>query len=268
MDFEPDDTEQKKQPMYWIFFWTVFLVGFSLVIALFMSFEIFSFFAPVANREAARHSTSKNNLLQIGIALHNYHEQHHYFFPPGKTTTSDGKPGHSWQTLMLPYLDQGQLFHQINLDQPWNAKENQAVFHTVMPVYLNPVIDVLNPEQNYSKSPEGYGLSHYVGNELVLRKNQGMQIREIRDGMSLTIFAMEIGENFKPWGDPSSLVNPVEVIGPGKKTSQEGGNYILMGDGAVRFVSKDVDPKVLQALSTPDQGEEVREFLKQSSRGD
>ena len=71
MDFEPDDTEQKKQPMNWIFFWTVFLVGFSLVISLFMSFEIFSFFAPVAIREAARHSTSKNNLLQYGIPLYN-----------------------------------------------------------------------------------------------------------------------------------------------------------------------------------------------------
>ncbi|QDV51468.1 DUF1559 family PulG-like putative transporter [Gimesia fumaroli] len=264
------ESEQKNQAaraLHPFFFWVIFLVGFSFVIALFIPEQVFNLFSRNTGREAARRHTSKNNLLQMGLALHQYHETYG-IFPPGNTATADGNPSHSWQTLILPYLDHKPIFNQINFEQPWNATENQLVFQTVMPVYLNPVISVLYPEQKSSTSPEGYGLSHYAGNELVLKQNQGSQIREIKDGMSPTIFAMEIGENFKPWGDPSSTINPSQVFGPGKKTSQEGGNYILMGDGAVRFITKEIDPAILKALSTPNGGEETREFLKQSSTKD
>ena len=263
---QPQSTNASR-PFPPILFWCIFLVGFTIVLALLMPVQIVSLFMPVASREAARRSTSKNNLKQFAIALHNYHETYS-FFPPGNTTNSDGNPSHSWQALILPYLNQKPLFNQINFDQPWNATENQPIFRTVMPVYLNPVISVLDPKQDKTTSPEGYGLSHYAGNELVLKQNQGSQIREIKDGLSNTIFAMEIGENFKPWGDPTSIGKPVQILGPGKKTSQKGGNYILMGDGAVRFITKEIDPTVLKALSTPSSGEEVREFLNQSSTKD
>lgn len=261
----PNLLTEPSRSMHPLLFWTIFFVGFSIVIALLIPFQILSLFMPVASREAARRSTSKNNLLQIGQALHSYHETNDSF-PPGGTTTAEKKPDHSWQTSILPYLDQRPLFNQINFEQPWNTAENQPAFHTVIPTYLNPVIGVLHPEQDKTTSPEGYGLSHYAGNELVLKQNQGTQIRDIKDGMSLAIFAMEIGEDFKPWGDPSSSVKPFQVLGSGKRISQKGGNYILMGDGAVRFIAKDVDPAILKALSTPNSGEEVREFLKHSSR--
>ena len=252
-------TSHTRRPMHPFLFWSIFLVGFACVFLLLMPVSIKSLFAPDAYREAARRNTSKNNLLQIGLALYHYQNQYQSY-PPGNTTTADGNPSHSWQTLILLYLDHKPLFNQINFEQPWNATENQPVFQTVMPVYLNPVISVLYPEQKSSTSPEGYGLSHYAGNELVLKQNQGSQIREIKDGMSPTIFAMEIGENFKPWGDPTSTVNPSQVLGPGKKTSQKGGNYILMGDGSVRLITKEIDPAILKALSTTNGGETIGDF--------
>lgn len=246
-------------------FWSFLLVGFAIVLCLLIPLPITALFAPYPGRNAAQRATSRNNLKQIALALHYYHEENQTF-PAGGTITADGQPGHSWQTLILPYIDQRALFDQIDLGQPWNTTENQPAFRTVLPAYLNPVIRVFYPELDEARSPDGYALSHYVGNERVLKQNQGMPIREIRDGMSFTIFTMETGEEFKPWGDPTNIADPVEVLAPDKKPSQKEGHYILMGDGAVRFLSQDVDPRILQGLSTPDQGEEVREFLDQSSK--
>lgn len=205
-------------------------------------------------REAARRSTSKNNMKQIGLAMHNYHDVFS-MFPPGAIETTDGKPYHSWQTQILPFMDQAPLYNDIDFDFAWDDPNNQIIFEQVLPVYLNPTIEE-------KISPEGYGLSHYVGNKLLLKKNKGIRIRDITDGTSNTIIAVETGQNFKPWGDPTSMTEPANImsLGSGKKSSYRGGNHVLMGDGSVRFVSENIDPELLKVLSTPDGGERVGEF--------
>ena len=62
-------------------------------------------------REAARRTHCKNNVKQIGLALHNYHDTHSTF-PPGETNVVNigfGQAGHAWQAFILPYLDQAAL---------------------------------------------------------------------------------------------------------------------------------------------------------------
>ncbi|WP_339729317.1 DUF1559 domain-containing protein [uncultured Gimesia sp.] len=203
-------------------------------------------------REAARRSQSKNNLKQIGLALHNYHETHRVF-PPGGTETTDGEPYHSWQTYILPFMDHASLYNQIDFQQPWSVPENQPLFTQEIPAYLHPSIEE-------KVSPEGLGLSHYVGNKLFMKTNGNIRMRNITDGTSNTIMAIETGENFKPWGDPTNIADPVNIMGAGKKSSMLGGNHVLMGDGAIRFVSENIDPAVLKALSTPNGGEVIGEF--------
>ena len=203
-------------------------------------------------REAARRSASKNNLKQIGLATHNYHDTHRVF-PPGKTLTVEGAPSQSWQTFLLPFVDQAVLYNQIDFDYAWDHPSNQALFHQEIPTYLNPNINV-------RVSPEGLGLSHYAGNQLVLKSNGELGIRNITDGTSNTILAFEVGDNFKPWGDPTNIALPAERMNSGNKTAFRGGSHVLLGDGSVRFVSEHIDPAVLKALSTPDGGERIDEF--------
>jgi len=71
-------------------------------------------------RESARRSQCKNNLKQIGLALHNYHDAFN-LFPPGylrnlsASVTADAKVGAlSWGAMLLPYLDQAPVYNQIN----------------------------------------------------------------------------------------------------------------------------------------------------------
>jgi prepilin-type N-terminal cleavage/methylation domain-containing protein/prepilin-type processing-associated H-X9-DG protein len=75
-------------------------------------------------REAARRSTCKNNLKQIGIALANYHDVAE-MFPPGMINSGRSGWGgfthnynHTGWTMMLPQLDQGPMFDQFNAHEP------------------------------------------------------------------------------------------------------------------------------------------------------
>lgn len=66
-------------------------------------------------REAARRTQCKNNLKQIGLALHNYHDQHSVF-PMGSYNLNNGvwpTTGTNWRTLILPFLDQANVYNQL-----------------------------------------------------------------------------------------------------------------------------------------------------------
>src|SRR5205809_5891458 len=72
-----------------------------------------------AAREAARRSQCKNNLKQIGLALHNY-ESARRGFPPGFISNAAAingpgtGPGWGWGAFILPYLEESSVFQQID----------------------------------------------------------------------------------------------------------------------------------------------------------
>src|SRR5262249_6692879 len=70
-------------------------------------------------REAARRSQSKNNLKQLGLALHNYHDCFSCF-PPGGTFDPAARGHHGWPMLLVPYLEATPLYNQIDFRQPWD----------------------------------------------------------------------------------------------------------------------------------------------------
>ena len=91
--------------------------------------------------------------------------------------------------------------------------------------------------------------------------NRGVRLRDIVDGTSNTIIVGEVTTGLKSWGDPTNLRDPADGLGNTpqqfglrRRPAGEGAQF-LMTDGAVRFISTEVDPEVLKALSTPDGGE-------------
>src|SRR5688572_28573737 len=72
-------------------------------------------------REAANRASCANNLKQLGLALHNYHDARKVF-PPSQTTTATD---HSWPALILPYLEQDNLYQKYRRDVDWNHASNQ-----------------------------------------------------------------------------------------------------------------------------------------------
>ena len=82
---------------------------------------LIAFFFPATrcNWPAARRMQCMNNLKQIALALHNYSSDYNAL-PPAYTVDVDGKPLHSWRTLILPYLEQQALYETIDMTKPWN----------------------------------------------------------------------------------------------------------------------------------------------------
>jgi prepilin-type N-terminal cleavage/methylation domain-containing protein len=88
-------------------------------------------------REAARRTQCRNNLKQIGLAMHNY-ESTHTVFPPARLTRGTDTKYVSWGVMILPYADQAPLYNQYNHNWRWNDPGNQDVISTPLALYVCP----------------------------------------------------------------------------------------------------------------------------------
>src|SRR6516162_6587613 len=121
-------------------------------------------------REAANRIQCSNNLKNLGLALHNYHDVNRKF-PPGALGKRagfpqfDGLPGHGLGTFLLPHLEQEPLFRQYRRDVSWNDPSNQEVVKIQLPVWQCPSAEA-NRIQDGSletvKPPEGELFSGYA----------------------------------------------------------------------------------------------------------
>jgi prepilin-type processing-associated H-X9-DG protein len=226
-------------------------------------------------REAARRAQSKNNLKQIGLALHNYHDVHNEF-PAGTHENEKLKPEQrlSWQADILPYVDQAAIYNQITFDKPWDDDANLGVLKMQLPVFLSPGLAI---------DPNGkVGYTHYVGiaglgkdgPQLKIGDmgagffgyDRACSIRDITDGTSNTMAVSEAIKDLGGWGvgGPSTiraLTKQPYINGPdGLGSPFRGGMHVLFADGSVRFVSVNINPQILEALTTIAGGEVVGGF--------
>ena len=207
-------------------------------------------------RQIANRTQSLNNMKQIGLACHNYHDTYSRF-PPGANFDPEGRMLHGWHTRLLPFIEQDRLYRRINLKIPWNDPDNAGAFAETVREYENPGLD-------WQEKTTDFALSHYAGNARVLGGEKTWKFSDITDGTSNTLLAGEAAGNFKPWGHPANWRDPALGInktpdgfgGPWKST--RGANFTF-ADGSARFIKEDIDPATLKALSTPDGGEAILE---------
>jgi prepilin-type processing-associated H-X9-DG protein len=94
-------------------------------------------------REAARRAQCTNNLKQIGIAMHNYHDRNN-LFPPGAIGGAWGNTGATWRVFILPDVEQSPVFNSINFNRSlgWGTEggvfDNATVYYTVFNSFLCP----------------------------------------------------------------------------------------------------------------------------------
>ncbi len=134
--------------------------GFSLiellvVIAVVVVLIALLFPAVLDARMQARNTSCKNNLKQLGLAMHNYHDVFG-MFPPGwvaKDRKAKTGPNFGWGSFLLPYLDQAPLYNRLDFKKPVPAPNK--LLQTMIPVYHCP--DDLEAEINTVRG--GYGTS-------------------------------------------------------------------------------------------------------------
>jgi prepilin-type N-terminal cleavage/methylation domain-containing protein len=169
-------------------------------------------------REAARRTQCKNNLKQIGLAFHNYHDTHSVLPPQG---TNDGvtlvapitplPPSFSWGTFILPFIDQAPLYNQINpgpnsFQQLCSTPAGLALAQTILPVFVcpsdngqplnnnRPFTSTVVPGQTVYMAKANYkgGGGNNGGTGIINRQPQSpVRFRDVTDGLSVTIFGGE-----------------------------------------------------------------------------
>jgi prepilin-type N-terminal cleavage/methylation domain-containing protein/prepilin-type processing-associated H-X9-DG protein len=191
-------------------------------------------------REAARRSQCTNNLNQIAVALLNYADVYHAL-PPAYTVDADGKPLHSWRTLILPYLEQKSLYDKIDLSKAWDDPANVEALKTVLPVYRCPS----------AGCPENHTIYvAIVAPNGCFRSAEPRRLSEITDDHAKTLLVIEVDpEHAVPWMAPTDADMDV-LLGFNRETTlaHPGGFTAAFVDGSVSFLSADLPADKRRAL--------------------
>lgn len=207
-------------------------------------------------REAARRMQCSNNLKQIALAMHNYHDMHKSL-PPAYTVDEEGNRLHSWRALLLPYLEQAPLYDQIDFSKPWDAPENRHLADVRIPLFSCP-----------SHPDDGSLHCSYmviVGPESLFEDEQGTRFADVLDGTSNTIMVVEVKDSQTSWMEPTDLSFDGRQIRI-NTTPEDPGSYhpgginVAIADGSVRFIATTIDPETLRKLITRAGGERIEQY--------
>ncbi|HUQ72517.1 MAG TPA: DUF1559 domain-containing protein [Planctomycetaceae bacterium] len=206
-------------------------------------------------REAARRTQVRNNMKQMGLAFHSFHDNYNHF-PPFTADEAGNWPGlegvewsiqfecpkcgkpsmamsgesgrlkpcpHCGAELTVPSL--GPNHSWMTLLIPYLGQENLYAIVTLKEDWQSPsnvipfsteVPMFLNPSENGPRtSPEGYALSHFAANSQVIRYDRPISIASMTDGTSNTMLIGQVHDRFKPWGDPVNHRDPANGLGGG-----------------------------------------------------
>lgn len=202
-----------------------------------------------ASRAAARRMNSSNNLKQIMLAFHNYHDTYQGF-PDPAIRDDEGKPLLSWRVAILPFIEQAELYEEFHLDEPWDSEHNAKLIPRMPAIFKHPGEATPPGETIYQA---------IVGENLALKPEGKTSLREITDGTSNTIAVVEVdAAHAVPWTKPTDieidLENPLAAMG---KALPQGFNAAFM-DGSVRFIANQIDQTLFAAMLTRAGGEVVR----------
>ncbi|QDT42595.1 Type II secretion system protein G precursor [Gimesia alba] len=253
-------------------------------------------------REAARRSSCKNNLKQIGLAMHNYHDAY-TSLPMGMNSRI-----YSPFVAILPFLDQSNLQNLYDFNLDYDDPVNQDALNQTLAIYLCPTMVLPRAVPflpcDEPGGPTSYGASmglHYGSSGdpdgmfagYNYSTTKPTLFRDVTDGLSNTIMCGEFNYRLEDYtwssytcGDASYHGNPRwgsyrwggsypgVALGDTSgdfnvnlsanrytwRSDHVGGAHFLLGDGAVRFVSENIDAGTLDALATKSGGEVIGEF--------
>lgn len=206
------------------------LIELLVVISIFALLVALLLPAVQQTREAARATTCRDHLHNVGVALQNYHSTFD-LFPPASTsdveqggfiTNPETRHIHSWCSLLLPQIEESPLYRSINYNVSALDAANLAVASTVIPLYRCP--SFVGPD--YSAAPSytrfspryairnyaamaGSDIGHVYGQNTGLLEPDGImhplsnnKSRDVTDGLSNTLLVAESREvNMSVWID-------------------------------------------------------------------
>jgi len=213
-------------------------------------------------REASRRMQCTNNLRQIGIALHDYHDTYGSF-PPAYVADENGQPKHSWRVLLLPFLEESPLYEAYDFDEPWNGPHNARLLKEMPRTYACP-----SATEHGAGHPTGTSYVAVVGPTTVWPGPIAGTIGGIKDGTANTVLLIEFGGQQIPWLEPRDLKvdDSLQMLVNGDPVSTGShqredffyryfsGRHVTFADGGTTFVPHGVGATVWSAMLGKDDG--------------
>jgi hypothetical protein len=191
------------------------------------------------------------------LAVHNYASAHDGHFPPAFVADAQGRPMHSWRVLLLPFLEQQELYAAYNFAQPWDGPDNRKLADRIGAIYRRP------------EDPPGSTLTRFVavvGEPTVFPGARSVKLDEISDGTSKTLMFVEVADSDIPWMEPRDLkfdAIPMRINATGTHAPRIGSTYpdvrAAFADGSVRRLKDTTAPATLRALLTARGGEVIED---------
>ncbi|HVK11756.1 MAG TPA: protein kinase [Gemmataceae bacterium] len=200
-------------------------------------------------RAAALRMTSANNLRQIAIGVHNFHNIYGGL-PAAAIADKSGRPLLSWRVAILPIIDPGldRLYKQFKLTEPWDSPHNRALVEQMPKVFAMPDAGDPPGHTRYRMivGPGTLGDPARAKPDTTFGR-LGPSLATVTDGTSLTVLFAEAAAAV-PWTKPDEL----EVY-PDRPLPGLGGYFqdvfqVAMGDGSVQSVSSRVGDATRRAM--------------------
>ena len=203
-----------------------------------------------STRGPSRRMTCSYNLRQLGMALLNY-EQAHHEFPPAYTVDENGKRLHSWRALILPYIEENDLYSKIDFSKPWDDPANEAVRKTSVSVFACPSAKLTGGHTTY--------LTVVTANSC-LQPGKGRKLDELIDATTDTVLVFETSPKASVhWMDPHDADEELFLdVG----SNHIGGANVVMADNSVRFFSVNISKELLKAMITIDGMEDIEGIVE------
>jgi hypothetical protein len=201
---------------------------------------------------AVNTTQSMNNLREIVIGMHNHHDQRGDL-PAAYNVDKDGKPLLSWRVHLLPYLEQGDLYREFHLDEPWDSEHNKRLIARMPVQYQAPGSKTEEGRTNYL-TPRGKG-TMFPGKD----EEGKISFASVLDGTSNTIMVVEASdEKAVIWTKPDDY--EFDPMNPIRGLAGLRGDVILAAcaDGSVHKLGAEIDAEMFRRLFLRNDGEVVR----------
>jgi hypothetical protein len=197
-------------------------------------------------------SPNTNNLKYLALAMHAYHD-FHGTFPPSALYDKQGNALLSWRVLILPFLEEKDLYRQFHLNEPWDSPHNSSLLKKMPKVFLH-------PKQPPGADPFTTNYLALVGEGAAFEGRAGVNVAEFTDGTANTLFLVESAGGV-PWSKPEDLHYSSDTPLPRIGGIYPDGFTAALADASVRFISIAASEKTLRAAITRNGHDEVGKDL-------
>jgi len=188
-------------------------------------------------RVAAQRTDNANRLRQMIIAMHNYHDVNGAF-PPAYSTDKDGNPLLSWRVLILPYLEQNDLYEQFHLDEPWDSEHNRELVEQMPRAFENARIP---SEEGQTMFLALTGTGTLFGAPDTDQNGEpnplGTKLADVMDGTSRTLALVEANPGSAvTWTAPEDFDTDAPDVVTRLIGNYPNGTNFAFADGSIRFI--------------------------------